>query len=873
MATTTRKQNKIEKKEAPLTAVSYIKSSSLFSESKNEWILPLVNKVLGDEPLNEKIIKSVALGDTGGEEKEEKNTVEIKKGLRYEIVQQDVQKITEISSIKNIGLLDIDSSLKIERGLNIFFGKNGAGKSSIYLGLCKLFGKNKNVLPDLEKVDSDSECKIKFKNKDGEEADLAWKTGESKVESPVMIFDGEISQVLVEQDQNNKFEIAHLKLEYFSYLRELYTKIESIVSDNITEKEKAISDTETALSSLFPSLPETSTDDIERNIATPLTRKEKTDLSACIKQRETLEKDNSDATLRNLNTAKDTILNNILTRFGKKDESGIWVFSYNKAGIASINKHIEDIQKAQKAFEESGVQKIKSLIPDSWISDDIWTEFIDKSIEFLESLEEESQNKYKNEICIYCQQPLSTPESKKLVSAYSELRSEIESKLKSEKIALIGVGNIINTCIQNLKSITSTNQVIEAEFEALGRDKEEKISIDTTALTPSFEVLKNNIDNIKTINLSDEEEKLLVEFYEIYRGLYTEFETKSSELKKAIGDKKEALSKLQEKVSPLEVRDNTEKNKVALEKYVSNKKELEKIKARLSDIHTLKQTLSRTESEFAKVAGLQEFQKQLEKEYASLKFTTPSYWKLGTITRDGINKRTYSLNDKRLSDIFSEGERKLHSLADFFAQCETNKYKGIYIFDDPVNSLDEANIVNVAKRILKLVEDGNQVIVFTHNLYFLNALDKDSNKSVYKLSKMPTKKQIIIESTKLDTTSSLKTSMTAIDNEMKTMEKAESTSTIQIGGVYDLMSGYIEDYVEKKLLNNVVSRYRAHIRMTSLSALSEMSSEKIKTITELYENASRGGNRHSNPTDTPEPTYSQLQTDYKSLKENCDYTK
>jgi hypothetical protein len=86
------------------------------------------------------------------------------------------------------------------------------------------------------------------------------------------------------------------------------------------------------------------------------------------------------------------------------------------------------------------------------------------------------------------------------------------------------------------------------------------------------------------------------------------------------------------------------------------------------------------------------------------------------------------------------------------------------------------------------------------------------------------------------------------------------------------MSGYIEEYVEKKLLNNVVSRYRANIRMTSLPALSAISEEKIKLITDLYENASRGGNRHDNPDDASEPTYTQLKTDVETLIEELNYS-
>jgi wobble nucleotide-excising tRNase len=278
------------------------------------------------------------------------------------------------------------------------------------------------------------------------------------------------------------------------------------------------------------------------------------------------------------------------------------------------------------------------------------------------------------------------------------------------------------------------------------------------------------------------------------------------------------------------------------------------------------------ETSFAKIASLKEFKTYLDQEYKHFNFTPPSFWNLKPVTKDGVNKRNYSLAEKRLADIFSEGERKLHALADFFAQCEVNKYKGVYIFDDPVNSLDEDNIVKVAKRIIKLAENGNQVIVFTHNLYFLNSLSNNATDNVFNVSKNASSKEVELKTVKLDEVGKqMKTKFESICEQMKQLESITNPDTIQIGAVYDLMSGYIEEYVEKKLLCNVVSRYRANIRMTGLSGLSAISDEKLKVITELYDNTSRGGNRHDNPEDAAKATYDQLKADVATLVKELDY--
>ena len=51
--------------------------------------------------------------------------------------------------------------------------------------------------------------------------------------------------------------------------------------------------------------------------------------------------------------------------------------------------------------------------------------------------------------------------------------------------------------------------------------------------------------------------------------------------------------------------------------------------------------------------------------------------------------------------VFSVKEKKIHALADFFAQAELRQFKGVYIFDDPVNSLDQEKMEYVTQRILE----------------------------------------------------------------------------------------------------------------------------------------------------------------------------
>jgi hypothetical protein len=73
------------------------------------------------------------------------------------------------------------------------------------------------------------------------------------------------------------------------------------------------------------------------------------------------------------------------------------------------------------------------------------------------------------------------------------------------------------------------------------------------------------------------------------------------------------------------------------------------------------------------------------------------------------------------ADILSEGEQRAIAIGSFLAEVNLIGGKGGVIFDDPVSSLDHHRREAVASR---LVAEGKrrQVIIFTHDIYFLHLL-------------------------------------------------------------------------------------------------------------------------------------------------------
>jgi ABC-type lipoprotein export system ATPase subunit len=76
-----------------------------------------------------------------------------------------------------------------------------------------------------------------------------------------------------------------------------------------------------------------------------------------------------------------------------------------------------------------------------------------------------------------------------------------------------------------------------------------------------------------------------------------------------------------------------------------------------------------------------------------------------------------------ISQVLSEGELRVLSLAAFLADTSTAESRTPFIFDDPVSSLDHNYERSLARRLATLSEQ-RQVIVLTHRLAFVYSLEK-----------------------------------------------------------------------------------------------------------------------------------------------------
>jgi len=853
--------------ENPINAIDYIKNSTILSAAKYVWIKPLIINILEDNfsdvdikklintPLSKKVKESE-------EEKEKSNQEQkIKTPTEQQENESTIKKIVKIDNVSNVGLLNIDEPLKLKDGLNVFYGKNGAGKTSIYLALCKALGKDKKVYHNISvEEDEVSYCKITFESYDGKQCASEWSSGEEISELKVMIFDSSISNYIVEEDQVNQFRMAHLKTEYFSFLHTLYQQVENEIRIKLTILETELQTIEGLLSEKVPFIfdKEFSKDDIKK---INFTQQEAQQLRRLEKRIKVLEKDNAEAVSRNIENALEEA-KNILSVFGKSREQYnaetgknefVWELFFDKFYFEGVNVQIKKYNDTKKAFENSGKNKISSLIPPDWINKKTWEDFISSSIDFLNSLTEEESEKYRKETCAYCHQQLQTKDAKALIKAYQELHEEHKEKLNQETRVLGEMSDLMTNSINEINVIPNKNKKIEAEFENIG--KEEQIDYDFESVKSVFQKYKDLIDKAQKIDIDESNIKIIHDFWNIYYNLSTEFKNTIDKLNEGILDKTNKIKNINDEANPLRQKKTLYENRKNIVKYKKLKNHIDTLTEKLSDLPALRRTTSSLETAFAQEATLKEFKRILQEEYKKLRFSPPQTWKIKPITRDGISKRVYNIGDRKLADIFSEGERNLHALSDFFARCKLDNYRGIFIFDDPVNSLDEDNIEIVAKRISELAENGN-----------LNSIINTQKEKITKVERSHNQINLIKE-INIGEKQELKDRRKKIDSKMRELstKTQEEIDEYDLRNVYDLMSGYLEDYVEKVYFKNIISRYRPNIKMQTLG---DLDTSVIDKVIKLYERTSRRGARHSQPADVKKPQYPELVTDVEELKEN-----
>ena len=178
-----------------------------------------------------------------------------------------------------------------------------------------------------------------------------------------------------------------------------------------------------------------------------------------------------------------------------------------------------------------------------------------------------------------------------------------------------------------------------------------------------------------------------------------------------------------------------------------------------------------------------------------------------------------------VGDVLSEGEQRALALAFFLAEAALREDASAIVLDDPVSSLDHDRRRWVAKRLVQEAQ-RRQVIVFTHDLAFLHFLAEASERAGIELHGQRVQRYqgrvgIVSDDLPRDAAAPGKRRKDLrhrLRTQLEPMHRDDHPNYAREveRWLLDLRRGY-EYVVEEYLLQGVVRRFSAHVRMRQLA--------------------------------------------------------
>ena len=242
-----------------------------------------------------------------------------------------------------------------------------------------------------------------------------------------------------------------------------------------------------------------------------------------------------------------------------------------------------------------------------------------------------------------------------------------------------------------------------------------------------------------------------------------------------------------------------------------------------------------------------------------------------------------AVEKRNTEEILSEGEYRAVSIAAFLADLSAWNLNQAFIFDDPINSLDQNYEENIAERLVLLAGE-RQVIVFTHRLAFaemLNRLISNNNKK----AKVKGEKTIDLNYIKLVRNPlgdpdyqndfskfKLDKQLNDLDGPIRQTEKAQNngdhmTADIMLKGLCSKLRDIIEKSIETTLLSNIVSRYVRNISSDKIRYLKAITETDVDFIDGMMSKYSKYDHSQSIEKPVSLPTIDEYKNDVNSIKE------
>ena len=747
--------------------------------------------------------------------------------------------LKSLKNINGVNKLAQNQTLEFNKHLTVLYGMNGSGKTG-YVRVLKQIGssldKNDEILDNLD-TDEENEfsADISYLNENNEEFNLHLNTN-NKPKLNVKIFNHDCVVFSLKDKKEMLFKPKDF--EYFNILSSGITKLTDkarlIQKQNLSNLSLSGYIDGTAVSSAINEILSTG----KTNQLDKIYNEYKgiNDFDEQIKQCQTkieqLDVSTLNTKLNNLRKVHNE-LNNCLITFMTKSKLYSDLFWNEIIEFSSKIKLLEN-EKVDitlltdiKNLEEEKQLKLKNLI---------------LSVNsYLEVFKEDFTN-VKN--CPLCKRLIDDNKTKELFNSYSEFAKKDNTKeitlIKSE---LNKKQDIINNEIMQINTTLTKLEVLNYNNTSLNE-------------------LKSILTKVDVNNFEE-----LIDFHDIINSIKKEVVSLEDNIKNM-----ESLISVNdnEKTKILNQINELKSFKILIKDYVSTKLSAlnihnidELTNLNTSSLSSLQRKILISNYQDSFLTNLSNYLKILRAP-SNINFETK------------ISSSTFSLNQKysscsnNLNDILSEGEQTVVALAHFISENIMQDDDNVLIFDDPVNSLDIERMDIVAKTLVNLSFD-KQIIVFTHNLVFLNALNKhvkrlnQFDRTFYHLNRNSTYTGILVEG--LPNTQNYRYYRNKA-NEIYQKAKISQITEMEIKQGYSLVRSSIEVLVVDYIFNGTVKRYDSAIHLDNFTRIkiNELKSN-YGDIVALFDKCCEYTEAHSSSEhESKQPTIEEFIADFEKLE-------
>ena len=749
--------------------------------------------------------------------------------------------ITKISNISHVNNLADDQELTFsDKGITLIYGGNGTGKSGytrILKSACRARHRDRiltNVFAS-EFMDETPAASITYNTIGKPEETISWEDSDKpdKVLSAVSVFDRECAAIQI-QKKGNEIAFRPYGLDIPDTLADVCKRVEGKLKSGLKEFENS-------QNAIFNNPPWTQGTRTGR-IASEITKDTKPE------ELENICKftDDDEERLKSLN---EILSKDIWKAVNEENNKLQRLFRFNyflRTTSARLSQAKLDMLLKKRAIVENSREAAKisaskmldgDVLPE--IGSEIWKQLWLAAKEYSISAAYPGKtfpNTGDNSKCVLCHQYLKKDAKERMIAFEKHITGDLEGKAQQSK-----------EDFEKLYSESVFDYINFAEF----REVLEDIRLNSPDIINQVRRYLASIRlrqfTFKRAVTKFPEEKLSAYSsspFELIDDLIDKHQAYERELKQAAND--DGRAKLKAERTDLRDKKRIQENKNALFDELKRQHEIELIKSCLKDTST--RSITHLGNSIADEVITPNIKDRFQKEIEDLVGGRVNVEIKRSGGRYGSPKYTVSLllssPGTDLSTVLSEGEQSCVAIAAFLAELATSSHKSALVFDDPVSSLDHDWRHKVADRLAKEAKT-RQVIVFTHDLVFMNDIE-DSSKSncvdfeSRQLMRTPDKVGLVNENLSW-VGMSIGARIDALEKEARQLQKKRDELTqdkynTKAGSFYSKIRAAWERALEEVGLCRIVVRHRDYINPKEIVKLSALS---IYTCEDWYNHYSR----------------------------------